>query len=739
MRYILCLLLLLIAVPRSAVQTWKSVADPSNGGKLHVLYANKGVLYAGGIGHVWKSSDAGATWSEVGSGLPANGVVSLSTAPDGSLVAGTVRGVSAAGAYRLGLGVWTPATGLTSPNLKVSGFAVAYGRLFLCTAFNGDVWASDDNGASYTLYAPNSAVRQPGTTAGALWTIGTTPDGTLCVSGEQGDGIWLDARSIGAAWKTIGPLDRDGYSANTKQWLLARSGNVYAARKFQSTGQWMHRLVNGKWEHVSQGLPTYQVCTALCEDASGALWCSSQDTSGNGSVYSSKDGVTWQQAADGLSGNYAAQLVSAGDSVFLLGAKGGLLKFPAQTTQPQPPIPAPVPQPIPQPILGPSTYQIDVYPGPRALTAALLACKDGTTIRVHAGTYNEKPFIYKNNIVLEGIPDELGHKPLIDGTGQKFDPAYPIRAGYNYDFMSANAVVLIGRANTAPWGTAPMGNTVRNLEITGGPNGVYLWNSATTTVDNCLIRDCGQALFASGNDRNDDLTVVDSEMRGNGVVGSYRQHNGAYTECNRIRFTRCHIHSPKPGMLGAALKDRSSNPDYDNPDSPYNGVPGTIIEDCVIEEGARSLDLVEPQEAFARLGPCRETVLRGNTFVQTNAGGSKLVHFGDDQSSSGTDPNLRPHPERSRQHITFTANSVRVRRDGKVGRYFVLFENTSNDQKVDCSGLTLDVGSQTSGLSAPAVSWIMDYGLVTTNKPVSNVKIGTAVRVPANPGSVVVH
>jgi hypothetical protein len=273
----------------------------------------------------------------------------------------------------------------------------------------------------------------------------------------------------------------------------------------------------------------------------------------------------------------------------------------------------------------------------------------------------------------------------------------------------------------------PTGITIRNLEITGGPNGVYCWNSKNFTLDHCLVRDCGQGLFVSGNDKNDDVVISDVDFRGNGVVGSWRQHQ-SYTEAKRIRFTRCHYFQPKAGMLGAALKDRSANPDDDR--------PGTIIEDCTIEEGARSLDLVDPQERALDLGPCKETVVRNNTFIQTNAGGSKLIHFGDDQGSSGADPALRPHPERSRVHLTATDNKVQVRRDAKVGRYFVAFECTSNDQHVDCSGLTLDVGSQTSGLAKPACFWIMDWGGVKALGTISNVPILNSARAVIGGGTV---
>src|ERR1043166_3292718 len=123
MKRIFSLLFLLLCLPTYA--QWTPITDPSAGGKIHSLRAKDSTLYASGIGHVWKSSDAGATWVEVGSGLPAIGIVSLGVAPDGSLACGTAK---PAAAYRFVGGAWKQAAGLVAPNLKVSAFTVAYGR-----------------------------------------------------------------------------------------------------------------------------------------------------------------------------------------------------------------------------------------------------------------------------------------------------------------------------------------------------------------------------------------------------------------------------------------------------------------------------------------------------------------------------------------------------------------------------------------------------------------------------------
>lgn len=99
------------ATPGGALGTWTNVGPANQGGRTRALLIDPGnpsVMYAGGVaGGVWKSTDAGASWTPYGDQMANIGVVTLAFDPQNTsvLYAGTGEGVGNVDAVR-GAGIF---------------------------------------------------------------------------------------------------------------------------------------------------------------------------------------------------------------------------------------------------------------------------------------------------------------------------------------------------------------------------------------------------------------------------------------------------------------------------------------------------------------------------------------------------------------------------------------------------------------------------------------------------------
>lgn len=325
------------------------MTDPSSGGsQLNSLYAEAGSLYCGGVGQLWKSTDQGSSWTELGpGGLPVpHAIASIGIAPDGTLCCGTNKsGSSYPAAFYWTGSAWVQATGLpTNLSLKFSDFQRAYGKFYISTMFQGDIYESSDNGHSWTIYATNATIRDPtDSTAGGVWAMGLCSDGRLCCGAEIGaaspnlGGIFRDPRT-GGHWVRIGPLDSDGYSANMKVFFSDGAhdddGIVWAGRKHSSDGKYVCKSTgDSTWAGASTGLTINQIVLNLGKDATGAMWESQQPSSGDGHTYRSTDGgANWSVYETGLPAHeWAADRTIVFDAsyVYMLGKVSDIYRAPA--------------------------------------------------------------------------------------------------------------------------------------------------------------------------------------------------------------------------------------------------------------------------------------------------------------------------------------------------------------------------------------------------------------------------
>ena len=139
----------------------------------------------------------------------------------------------------------------------------------------------------------------------------------------------------------------------------------------------------------------------------------------------------------------------------------------------------------------------------------------------------------------------------------------------------------------------------------------------------CSAYENGNGIFSQANlnDFNEissDLLVESCVVYGNGIANNDRRHN-LYLQGVKTTVQFCTIGPLMEGSQGSAIKDRSA---------------GTVIRYNRIESGARTIDLVEPEDTQDILMPRAdfdETFVYGNILV--NEGSSTaMVHYGFDNS-----------------------------------------------------------------------------------------------------------
>ena len=147
---------------------------------------------------------------------------------------------------------------------------------------------------------------------------------------------------------------------------------------------------------------------------------------------------------------------------------------------------------------------------------------------------------------------------------------------------------------------------------------VHLEAGSQLFVQGNTLSGCGNGLFAAG---VEEVTVLANDIAGNGVVGSYLQHN-TYTEALGIHYLGNRMGPLAAGAEGNNLKDRSA---------------GTVIESNRIEGGNRALDLVDSGDS-ALLDDPRYAVTQvlGNVLLELDDGlNSQVLHYGGDSGDTG--------------------------------------------------------------------------------------------------------
>ena len=250
---------------------------------------NPEVLYAGVVndkkyGGVFRSSDGGAHWEQLGSGLDGRDVFALAETKDGRVVAGTSHGVfvleaagdpPAAGKDKGALAptaaatdgsgaattlTWVPLNAIantvtktitqthmhTKVNIEkqVQAPVIELESTVNALDVSGDVWAAATGYGVVTSH-DQGACWQGGPVMGEGDYLSVTVHGETIVS-ARADGVVI-SRDAGKSWWPMGlptmltRIHRVVFSPDGTLWLGAREG-VYLSRDLGKSWMWLHRL-----------------------------------------------------------------------------------------------------------------------------------------------------------------------------------------------------------------------------------------------------------------------------------------------------------------------------------------------------------------------------------------------------------------------------------------------------------------------------------------------------------------
>lgn len=235
-----------------------------------------------------------------------------------------------------------------------------------------------------------------------------------------------------------------------------------------------------------------------------------------------------------------------------------------------------------------------------------------------------------------GVRDPAsGAIPVISAAGAAAGPGL---SGFYTTWTRGLAAVLIHGS----WSELPAHIHLANLEIRDATKGsTYsdalgtgtfgsftsaIWARAKhLQIRSCRFANNGLGLFTQSNDDDnarvsEDVLVDACDFSGNGIVGSYTEHN-IYTQGVGSTIQHCRIGRLRSGALGSSLKDRSA---------------GTVIRYNLIDASARAIDLVEPEDspAVVALPGYGQDYVYGNviTNVPADGGSGRMIHYGADNS-----------------------------------------------------------------------------------------------------------
>jgi Secretion system C-terminal sorting domain len=214
-------LIVMLTSPIETFGQWKQTSGPANLGPINALAVNGTFLFAGTLSGVFLSTNSGANWNAVDSGLTSNSVYALAVRGS-ELFAGTSAGIFLSTNNSLS---WASVdSGLKNHRVWILAikdsnvFAGTLSGVFLSTN-NGTNWIAVDSGLTNT-YVMTLAV-----------------SGTSIFAGTAGGGIFLSTNN-GTSWTAV----NTGLT-NTYIVSLAVSGaNLFAGT--DDFGIWLRPLAN---------------------------------------------------------------------------------------------------------------------------------------------------------------------------------------------------------------------------------------------------------------------------------------------------------------------------------------------------------------------------------------------------------------------------------------------------------------------------------------------------------------
>lgn len=305
-----------------------------------------------------------------------------------------------------------------------------------------------------------------------------------------------------------------------------------------------------------------------------------------------------------------------------------------------------------------------------------LQAGDSVVIVGRAAPYRSKLQV-PSGVKIKGTPGPAGERVVFDARNAVEAPW----ATYWSSQVSAQGIISV---TPAAGQSVVKGVTISGITFTGCRNantgftsasgaargwpaaaaGVALYRCQDVTFENCTFTDCDNGVFGkSSDDWGPDGIIRNTKFTGCtfsecGISGWDRVHN-CYLEGINNHYEFCNFYRPKAGSGGCNLKDRGA---------------GTTIRYCYLEGGARTIDLVDPEDgaptitADPRFG---RTDIYGCVIVNPASGGSAtMIHFGFDGMAVN-----------AQKRLFFNANTL-VSKWAQVGAtwYMYPFKTDSNQE-----------------------------------------------------------
>jgi photosystem II stability/assembly factor-like uncharacterized protein len=305
----------LLATDRSGVlasDDFAATFSPANHGYTHryvsaILPDNKepNTLYIGVVndrefGGVFSSHDSGQSWQQKSSGLDGRDVFTLKQSSNGTLVAGTNKGV-----FELapGSAAWRPINNVVlektvsrTVKLKTGKTKTVASTSSTRSVLEGRV--SDTDVASGRWFAATSAGLFTSKDQGKVWMGGPIAGQQDFVSVQAHDGLVVAAtrssvlvsKNAGAAWE---PAALASYPINVRSVTVTPDDQIFVATREGA----FHSADSGRsWNHVVAGLPDKDITSVTYDGSHRRLVATSGLT---GVVFESSDGgSTWQRGPD---------------------------------------------------------------------------------------------------------------------------------------------------------------------------------------------------------------------------------------------------------------------------------------------------------------------------------------------------------------------------------------------------------------------------------------------------------
>jgi photosystem II stability/assembly factor-like uncharacterized protein len=263
------------------------------------------VLYIGLVndrefGGVFTTHDNGQTWQQKSSGLDGRDVFTLKQAPNGTILAGTNRGM-----FELlpNTSTWHPINDIVAEKTVSRSVTLKSGKKKILTSTTSkhsvlEGRVNDTDLDSSRWFAATSAGLFTSKDHGKIWMGGPVEGEKDFVSVKAADGIVVAAtrstvlvsQDSGAAWQQTARLA--SYPVNIRDVTVTDVQIFVAAREGA-----FHSSDSGKtWEHLLAGLPDKDITSVTYDPGRKRLLATSGQT---GVVFESSDGgSTWQRGPD---------------------------------------------------------------------------------------------------------------------------------------------------------------------------------------------------------------------------------------------------------------------------------------------------------------------------------------------------------------------------------------------------------------------------------------------------------